>query len=68
MSSGDVFGIVQCNLEIFDSFRLLSIKNERGFPRTLCDITCFWLDLVMRQLLLQERVMSVFWTNLTQAN
>ena len=39
--------------------RLLSIKNWRGFPRTLCNVTCFWSDLVMRQLLLQERVMSV---------
>ena len=43
-----------------DSFRLLSIKNGRGFPSTLCGVTCFWFDLGMRQLLLQERVMSVF--------
>ena len=60
MSSGDASGIVQCNLGIFDSFRLLSIKNGRGFPITLWGVTCFWFDLVMRQLLLQERViMSV---------
>ena len=51
--------IVQCNLGIFDNFRLLSIKNGRGFLRTLCDVKCFWFDLVMRQLLLQERVVSV---------
>ena len=43
-----------------DIFRLLSIKNRRGFPRMLCGITCFWFDLIMRQLLLQERFMSVF--------
>ena len=42
------------------SFKLLSIKNARRFPRTLCDVTCFWLNLVLRQLLLQERVTSVF--------
>ena len=35
-------------------------KNGRGFPRTLCGITCFRIDLVMGQLLLQERAMSVF--------
>ena len=35
-------------------------KNGRGFARTLCSVTCFWFDLVMSQLLLQERVMSVF--------
>ena len=45
---------------ILCSFSLLSIKNGCGFLRTLCGITCFWLDLVMRQFLLQERVMSVF--------
>ena len=60
MSSGDAYRIVQCSLGIFDSFRLLSIKNGCGFPRTLCGITCFWLDLVMRQLLLQERVICPF--------
>ena len=60
MSSGDASGIVQCNLGIFDSFKLLSIKNERGFPRMLCDATCFGFYLVMMQLLLLERVMSVF--------
>ena len=32
--SGDASRIVQCNLGIFDSFRLLSIKNGCGFPRT----------------------------------
>ena len=58
MSSGDASWMVQCNLEIFDSFRLLSIKNGHGFPRTLCDVTCSWFDLHMRQLLLQEWVMS----------
>ena len=50
----------QCNLGIFDSFSLLSIKNGCGVPRTLCGITCFWLDLVMRRFLLQEMVISVF--------
>ena len=59
MSSGDASGIVQCNIRIFDSFRLLSIQNERGFPRTLCGVTCIWFDLVMNKLLQQERVMSV---------
>ena len=33
MSSGDASGIVQCNPGIFDSFRLLSMKNWRGFPK-----------------------------------
>ena len=51
---------LKCNLGIFHSFRLLPIKNVRGFPRTLCGATCFWFDLVKRQLLLQERVMSAF--------
>ena len=60
MSSGDASGIVQCNLGIFKSFRLLSVKNGRGFPRTLSDVTCFGFDLDMMQLLLLERVMSVF--------
>ena len=59
MSSGNASGSIQRYIGIFDSFRLLSIKNGRGFPVTLCDVTCFWFDLVMRQLLLQERVMSV---------
>ena len=58
--SGDATGIVQFNLGIFDSFRLLSIRNGNGFPSTLCGVTCFWFDLVISQLLLQERVMSVF--------
>ena len=48
------------HLGIFDSCRLLSIMNGRGFPRTLCGVTCFWFDLVMMRLLLQERVMPVF--------
>ena len=60
MSSGDVSGIVQCNLGIFESFKLLSINNGREFPRTLSDDMCFGFDFVMMQLLLLERVMSVF--------
>ena len=60
MISGDSSGIVQCNLGIFNSFRLLSIKNGRGFLRTLWGVTSFWFDLVMRQLLLQEKV-CLFW-------
>ena len=60
MSSADASGIVQCNLGIFDSFRLLSIKNGPGFRRMLCDVTCFQFDLVMMHLLLQEGVMSIF--------
>ena len=57
MSSDNASGIVQCNLGIFDSFRLLSIKNGPGFPRMLCDVKCFQFDLVMMP---QEGVMSVF--------
>ena len=60
MSSGDAIGIFQCNLGIFDSFRLFSNKNGPGFPRMLCDVTCFQFDLVMVQSLLQEGAMSVF--------
>ena len=60
MSSGDASGIVQCNLRIFESFRLLSIKYGPEFPRMLCDVTCFQFDLVMMHLLLQEGVMPVF--------
>ena len=60
MSSGDASWIVQCNLGILNRFRLLSIKDGRGFPRTLFGVTCIWFDLVIKQLLLQERVMSVF--------
>ena len=59
MSSGGASGIVQCNLGIFDSFGLLSIKNGSGFPKKLWGVTCFWFDIVMRQLLLQERFISV---------
>ena len=58
MSSSDASEIIQYNLGIFDSFRLLTIMNGRGF--TLCGISCLWFDLVMRQSLLQERVVSVF--------
>ena len=54
MSSGDASGIVQYSLGILDSFGLLSIKNGRRFLRPLCCVRCFWFDLVMRQLLLQE--------------
>ena len=53
-------GIFQCNRRIFDSFRLLSIKNGLGFPRMVWDVTCFKFDLVMMHLLLQKRVMPVF--------
>ena len=60
MSSSDASGIVQCNLGIFDSFKLLSIIKGGGFPRTLCGVTYFWFDLVMRQLLRQEMAVSVF--------
>ena len=35
MSSGDASVIVQCNLGVFDCFRLLSIKNRRGFTRNV---------------------------------
>ena len=45
---------------IFDSFKLLSIKNGCGFPKTLFGVPCFWFDLIKRQFLLQERVMPVF--------
>ena len=58
MSSGDASRIVHGNLRIFDSFRLLSIKNGCGFPRTLCNFTCFQFDLFMMQFMLQERGMS----------
>ena len=47
MSSCDASGIVQCNLGIFDSYRLLSIKNGSGFPRMVWDVTCFQFYLVM---------------------
>ena len=60
MSSSDASKIVQCNQGIFNSFRLLSIKKEHGFPRTLCDVTCFGFDLVMMQLLLLEEFISIF--------
>ena len=35
MSSGDASRIVQCNIGIFNNFRLLSIKNGRGFPKNV---------------------------------
>ena len=60
MSSCEASGIVKCNLGNFDNFKLLSIKIGRGFPRMVCDVTCFQTDLVMMNLLLQERVMSDF--------
>ena len=64
LSSGVSSGIIQCYLGILVSFRLLSIKNGRGFHITLCDVTStsFRFDLVMMQLLLQEMVMP-FLTN-----
>ena len=35
-------------------------KNGPGFPRMLCNVTCFQFDLVMMHLLRQQGVMSVF--------
>ena len=61
-------GDLQCNLGILDSFRLLSIKNGRGFSRTLCCVTCFWFNLVMRQVIAAGEGHVCFWTNLTQVN
>ena len=55
------------NLGFFDSFTLLSIKNGRGLPRMLYDVTCFQFDLVMMQLLLHESH-GRFLTNLIQVN
>ena len=60
MSSGDESRIVQCNIGIFEGFRLLSIKNGHGLPRMLCDVTCFQFDHEMMHLLLQEGVTFVF--------
>ena len=48
------------HLGLFDSFRVLSIKNVLGFPRMVCDVMCFRFDLVMMHLLLQERIMPFF--------
>ena len=45
----------------------LSIKNGLGFPRMVCDVTCFRFDLVMVNLLLQEKI-TPFLTNLMQVN
>ena len=60
MSSCDASRIAQCNLGLFDSFRLLSIKNGLGFPRMVWDVTCFRFDLIMMNLLLQEKIMPFF--------
>ena len=67
MSSGDASRIVQCNLRIFDSYRLPSIKNGCGFPRMLFNVTYIQFNLVMVQLLLQEGH-ALYWTSLTQLN
>ena len=68
MSSGDASVIVQCNLGVFHSFKMLSIKNRRGFPR----------NVVRRHMLLvrprYEAVIAAgeghayFWTYLAQVN
>ena len=68
MSSIDVPGLVQCNLGIFDSFRLLSIKKGRCTPK----------NFVRRHMLLvrprYDAVITAgegrvcFWMNLSQVN
>ena len=67
MSSGDASWTIQCNLEIFDSSRLLSNKNGQ-IPK----------NVVRRYVLLirprSDAVIAAgeghvcFWTNLTQVN
>ena len=63
MSSGDASGIVQYNLRILVTVTVsgcspLRMDMDSQERCAASDIFCF--DLVMRQLLLQERVMSVF--------
>ena len=74
MSSGDASRIVQCNLGIFDNFRLLSIKNGCaikngcGFPRTLCGITCLKLVRPRYEAVIAAGEGHVrFWTNLNSS-
>ena len=54
MSCGDASRIVQCNLRIFDSFRLLSIKYGCGFPRHMLLVRPRYEAVIAG-----ERVMSV---------
>ena len=66
--SGDTSGSVQCHLGIFDSFRLLSIKNGRGFPRTVCCVTCFWFGPRYEAVIGAGEGHVCFWTNITRVN
>ena len=55
MGSGDASRIVQCNLGIFDSFRLLSIKNV--VRHYVHEVPTIRFDLIKMQLL----AMAVFY-------
>ena len=68
MSSGDASRIVQCNLGIFDSFRLLPIKNGCIFPRTLCNVMCFQFDIAMMQFFAVGDGRVPYWTSFAEVN
>ena len=68
MSSGDASGIVQCNLGIFDSFRLLSIKNGRGFPKNVVRRHMLLVGPLYEAVIAAGEGHVCFWTNLNQVN
>ena len=67
MRSGDACGIVQCNLGIFDNFRLLSIKNG-GASRNV--VQRYMLSIRPRYgaVIAAGEGHALYWTSLTQVN
>ena len=68
MSSGDASVIVQCNLGVFDSSRLLSIKNRLRFPRNVVRRHMLLVRPRYEAVIVAGEGHAYFWTNLTQVN
>ena len=68
MSSGDASRFVQRNLGIFDSFRLLSIKSGRGFPKNVVRHHMLLIQPFYEAVIVAGEGHFCFWTNLTQMN
>ena len=67
MSSGDAPRIVQCNLGIFDSFRLLSIKNGCG-SKERCATFVLSIPLRYDVVIAAGEGHALYWTSLPQVN
>ena len=68
MSCGDAPRIVLCNLGNFDSFRLLSVKYGRGFPRTFAQRHMLLVRPRYEAVIAAAEEHVCFWANLTQVN